>query len=340
MTLTAGRFGAFLVVTKRELSLAPVMLIWSPVRTAMEKWLAGGAEFKLIIVPFIKLEALSQLLGTQPNLRGLKVVVRWRANDLLSGASDLAIYDYLKSRGCALFLHPRIHLKLYVFGNNAAICTSANLTMTGLGYLENANIEAGCGAELSSDDWRGIYELIAESRPVNDEVFECYRKFIGDAPKAPTVDSPDLILPARKVFSIASLPATKSPGEFINYYMKRTAVSVDPEFARRAAHDEALFLVPPGLSESELLSWLRQRFCAIPFVIKFVEHLRHSGSLRFGAANEWIHSNCDDSPLPYRWEIKENTNILYNWLAEFFSPNVAWSIPGKHSQVIVWKANE
>lgn len=64
MTLTAGRFGAFLVVTKRELSLAPVMLIWSPVRTAMEKWLAGGAEFKLFIVPFIKLEALSQLLGT------------------------------------------------------------------------------------------------------------------------------------------------------------------------------------------------------------------------------------------------------------------------------------
>ena len=313
------------------------MLIWNPVRIAIEERLAKGDELKLIIVPFIKLEAIEQLLKSQPNLRGLKVVVRWHPNDLLAGVSDLAVYEYLKSRGCALFLHSRIHLKLYIFGNNAAICTSANLTMKGLGYLEAANIETGCGADLGSDDWRSIYELIGASRAVNDEVYECYRAFMAKAPKVPPLEFPALNLPAQKIFSIASFPATKSPREFMDHYMKRSPENTHAEFVRRAAHDEALFLVPPGLSEIELKQWLRQRFCCAPFVSKFVEYLKSSGSLRFGAANDWIHSNCEDSPLPYRWEIKENTNILYNWLAEFFSPNITWSVPGKHSQVILWR---
>lgn len=312
------------------------MLIWSPVSTAIEERLASGEELKLIIVPFIKLDALVQLLKLQANLRGLKVVVRWRTQDLLAGVSDLEIYEYLKSRGCALFLNSQIHLKLYIFGNNAAICTSANLTMKGLGYVENANIEAGCGADLTSEDWRSIYELVGASRAVSDEVFECFRSFMAKTPNVPPLDLPALNLPAPKIFSIASFPATKTPREFMNYYLTRSA-GMDAEFMRRAAHDEALFLIPSGLSEKDLGQCLQLQFCGTPFVKKFVEYLKVSGSLRFGAANDWIHSNCEDSPLPYRWEIKENTHILYNWLAEFFSPNISWSVPGKHSQVITWK---
>jgi hypothetical protein len=315
------------------------MLIWSPVGTAIEKRLERGEELKLLIVPFIKLDALTQLLKSQSNLRGLNVVVRWRTEDLLTGVSDIEIYEYLKNRGCALFLNSRIHLKLYVFSNNSAICTSANLTMKGLGYLDTANVEAGCGADLDSDDWRLIYEIIWKSRAVNDEVYECYRNFLAQAPEAPPVELPTLILPAAKSFSIASLPATKSPRDFMDYYLKRILCGADTEFVRRAAHDEALFLVPNGLSESELREWLSQQFCGAPFVMKFVEYLKANGSLRFGAANDWIHCNCEDSPLPYRWEIKKNTSILYNWLTEFFSPNISWSVPGKHSQVIVWRNN-
>ena len=315
------------------------MLIWNPVRIAIEERLAKGEELKLIIVPFIKLEAIEQLLKSQPNLRGLKVVVRWHPQDLCAGVSDLEVYEYLRSRGCALFLHPRIHLKLYIFGNNAAICTSANLTMKGLGYVKAANIESGCHANLGADDWRAIYNLIGESRAVNDEVYKAYQSFVANLPKAPSIELPPLILPAPKLFSIASLPATNTPREFMDYYLKRSLHNSDPDFVRRVAHDEALFLVPPGLNEKELQNWLSEHFCSAPFVTKFVEYLKASGSLRFGAANEWIHSHCEDSPLPYRWEIKENTNILYNWLAEFFSPNITWSVPGKHSQVIFWRNN-
>lgn len=42
----------------------------------------------------------------------------------------------------------------------------------------------------------------------------------------------------------------------------------------------------------------------------------------------------EDVPLPYRWEIKDNTRIFYNWLAHFFD-EITWDRPN-YSQVIYW----
>lgn len=67
-----------------------------------------------------------------------------------------------------------------------------------------------------------------------------------------------------------------------------------------------------------------------------VEFIKEQKSARFGAVNDWIHSKCSDVPLPYRWEIKENTNILYNWLDYFFD-EIRWDVPGVRSQVIYWE---
>ena len=40
-------------------------------------------------------------------------------------------------------------------------------------------------------------------------------------------------------------------------------------------------------------------------------------------------------PSPYRWEIKANTRILYDWL-EYFFMEIRWDRP-RHSQVIYWQ---
>ena len=75
-------------------------------------------------------------------------------------------------------------------------------------------------------------------------------------------------------------------------------------------------------------------FRATPFVSAFVAHLKSERSLHFGAVNAWIHQQCEDVPLPYRWEIKDNTRIFYNWLAHFFD-EITWDRPN-YSQVIYW----
>jgi hypothetical protein len=54
--------------------------------------------------------------------------------------------------------------------------------------------------------------------------------------------------------------------------------------------------------------------------------------------NDWIYQHCSDVPLPYKWEMKRNTNFLYNWLSYFYD-EITWDIPGSHSQVIYWDKN-
>jgi hypothetical protein len=104
---------------------------------------------------------------------------------------------------------------------------------------------------------------------------------------------------------------------------------------RRGIHDLVTFHVRPGLDRSEMDQQLGNSFRQTAFVVEFVKLLKTKQSLRFGAVNDWIHSKCEDVPLPYRWEIKENTRIFYNWLEHFY-PEITWDRP-HYSQVIYWK---
>ena len=104
------------------------------------------------------------------------------------------------------------------------------------------------------------------------------------------------------------------------------------------AHDLILYQVPPGLARDEFLSALRDNFKSHPFVRAIVKLVQQEKPARFGLVNEWIQANCSDKPTPYRWEIKENTHILYDWLDYFFE-EIKWDVPGRHSQVIRWEDN-
>ena len=44
--------------------------------------------------------------------------------------------------------------------------------------------------------------------------------------------------------------------------------------------------------------------------------MEKTGEIYFGTAKEWIHKNCADAPIPSRWEITENIQILYRWIVE------------------------
>ena len=288
----------------------------------------------LAIVPFVTVEALERLLAEGRASSELRVVARWRPEDIRSGVSDLAIYPALANRGIPFYVNSDIHLKLYVFESNTAFCGSANLTARGLGYTHAANLEAGVYVDLHRSDWTRLYNLIAGSRQVDDEIFQRYEDYAGDV-RAPTkaVPLPDLLGPP-KVFTISSLPAVESPERLAELYFSPGA-GESAEEIRRAAHDLAVFNIPEGLDPDNFNERLALGFKGSPFVSAFVNLLKEIGSLRFGAVADWLHQHCEDVPLPYRWEIKANTRILYDWL-EYFFMEIRWHRP-RHSQVIYWQ---
>ena len=310
-------------------------LVWSPIFESLEAHYRRGDQLLLLISPFITANALKQFLGSQSTPPGLQVVARWRPEDLRSGASDIEVYPYLAERGVPLFINPEIHLKLYVFQSNTAFSTSSNLTARGFGYSAEGNIEIGSYVDLNRADWTRIYQLIESSRQVDDALYSRYRDYIeafGSMPPPP----PTLrLMDDRRNFTISSLPAVSTPDRLTELYFNFGRLAVPAEEIRRAAHDCAVFELPDGLTEAEFEAQLSAAFRKSAFVGAFVELLKSTGSLRFGAVNDWLHRTCEDVPLPYRWETKTNTCVLYDWLEHFFS-EISWDRP-HHSQVIYWR---
>lgn len=309
-------------------------LVWSPLYRVLEDRIAGGDDIILILVPFAKLAALKQLHWVHASKVKLKIVCRWRPRDLIYGASDVEVFTYLKESGCQLYVNPDIHLKLYVFGSNVAFNTSGNLTLQGLGYADHANIEVGNMVDLTTLDWVKIYQIIEGSRQVDDELHSRFKAFVDEQPKiGPNTPFPDF-LPAPKTYTISSLPATATPVKLADFYFDANLAKPTPEEVRRAIHDLVTFGIPQNLAKTDFDERLGTAFLKTPFVEDFIELLKSEGSLRFGAVNNWLHQKCEDVPLPYRWEIKENTHIFYDWLAHFI-PEISWDRPN-YSQVIYW----
>jgi hypothetical protein len=168
----------------------------------------------------------------------------------------------------------------------------------------------------------------------DEDMFRRYQQYLAECPDIPKPVSPRDLLGGPKTYTISSLPAMETPVKLAEYYFASSVVR-NPETTRRAAHDLVMFGLAPGLSQTEFDQRLGEVFRSTPFVMDFIEYLRGEKSLRFGAVNDWIHQKCEDVPLPYRWELKENTRCLYNWL-QHFVPEIAWDRPD-YSQIIYWR---
>lgn len=312
-------------------------LIWNPVCRAVEERIQSGDKLLLAISPFVKQGALESLLSNGCISADAKVIVRWRPEDIYNQVTDVGIYSLLRDQHVSLYRNDQIHLKLYVFESNVAFHTSGNLTNRGFGYGNMSNIEVGGFVRLKSEDWAKIYCIIESSMLIDDELFAAFQAYANSCPRSGE-SAPPLELPedTKKPYSIFSLPASEQPELLCSYYKSGCRDTVDPETERRFIHDLGLYRMPSGLNGKQFMAHLRTSFNAQPFIQDLVAFIQVEKAVRFGAVNEWIHQHCTDVPLPYRWEIKENTRILYNWLSAFI-PQIRWDVPGAKSQVMYWE---
>lgn len=312
-------------------------LIWSPLIDEVRDLARAGGGLRVLVSPFASADGVRGLVD-DGNSADLKVICRWSALDLATGIADLRVYPLLKARHIPLYLHPNIHLKLYVFANNTAFHSSANATGKGLGLVPKPNIEVGAAIALGSNDWDHLYGLFQASVLVDDAVYAkamAYQKQFSrdDLGALPELD---LTPPVDVAHSISSLPASPNPEVFTSWHAAPDRIP--PQEYAAYAHDRFLFHVPPGLGKIACLQYLRANFKNHPFVTDIVALIRKEGTARFGKVKEWLQQTCSDRPLPYRWELNRNTQVLYEWLAFFFE-EISWTRPG-YTQVICWNGQE
>ena len=192
------------------------------------------------MVPFAKLSAVERLFEQIPRADTFKLILRWRPADLVAGVSDLAVYEYLASIGLNLYVHPRIHLKLFVFESNLALLTSGNLTDRGLGYCapDDTNVEIGATVTLGASDWIELYRVASDSRLVTPAIYKAFAEFVQTQPARVPIPAPDL-LGLEKTYTLASLPATDSLAALAAFASMHAPRPSD--FVRRAYHDRQSF---------------------------------------------------------------------------------------------------
>lgn len=299
----------------------------------MEEQIQLKKQLRLLIAPFIKLDALKNLVEICEDISNLKFIVRWAGQDIISRVSDLEIYPYLKEKRVPLYINPSIHLKLYVFDDADAFHSSGNITQKGLGFAAKSNIEIGCMVHLTHEDWENIYSVLQESDRVDDMMYARAVEYLQENDKTSRkVPHLDLKPSQEKQFSLLSLPASPNPESLYNFYQTRH--SNDEGMTTSYVHDLIYYEIQDNLSQNIFFQQLKDKFTKHPFVQAIVNLIRQEKSARFGLVNEWIQENCSDKPTPYKWEIKKNTHYLYNWL-EYFFDEITWDRPN-YSQVLRW----
>ncbi|MDB5122389.1 MAG: hypothetical protein JWP94_518 [Mucilaginibacter sp.] len=286
--------------------------LWRSLAEFMER-----AEELFIYVPYIKLEQLKELIDQHQGVRA--VIVRWEPRDLITEASDLEVYPYLKSKGITLYRNPRLHLKAFVGDRQRAFFGSANISRRALNFpkTDTFNYELATVNEALQIDDRLYFSMIeAESVLITDHIYEQIKVQLPEKRQAfpkesdfqLTVSYPD------KSFSIASLPMTYSVDTLYRIYETRD--SIHETELNCAMHDLAIYRIPLGLPLTEFQQRLKTTFFQHPFIDGFLQYVDDQGETYFGGAKDWIHKNCSDVPTPRKWQITENIQILYRWITQ------------------------
>ncbi len=118
----------------------------------------------------------TDLLGKADN-KDVRLLTALSTMDLISGATSLDSLRTLIKTGVECHLlpdHPRLHAKVYIFGDESAVVTSANLTTSAL----DSNIEVGVqlsGSEVE-DLTRWFDGLWCSSEPLDEPRLDTFIK--------------------------------------------------------------------------------------------------------------------------------------------------------------------
>lgn len=272
-----------------------------------------------IFTPYVKLNALKVILDKYTCCKVL--VVRWKLSDLLSGSSDLEVYDYCKSRGISLFFNQRLHLKAYVDNFQRCLFGSANISSRALDIPSSQiyNYELATIVDvLDKEDNLYFQTIIADSTLVTQSVYEQIKEQLNVYEDIVLPDQTLIIDNKSKNFLTSSLPMTASPSLLMKAYI--TGQYQNLEEKNCVLHDLALYNLPLDLPLNDLSNRLIDAFFMHPFIKAFLQMMeQNNGQVFFGEAKAWIQANCTNVPIPRRWELTTIIQILYKWIVELGS---------------------
>ena len=284
--------------------------------------LARSTESFLLISAYCKLPLVEYFDSciVNPNIEK-KLVVRFRREDIISGASDLEIYPYCKAHGWKLYFRCDLHAKTYVFDRLRCIIGSANATSRGLSLTGPGNYEMATACKLDAIEAHKLVNgLLRGSIEMTDEIYALMTNSVSHHESSTT--------------------ASGWSNEITNLFVPDFSLLFSEDFPQSnhvtsASSDDLLFLnlndtasveqVRIAFWESKCYNWL------IDLISKPPEK-----EMYFGAITAQLHNTLLNEPKPYRRDVKQLLSNLLNWVTELGSPEIGIDRPN-HSQRVYLK---
>lgn len=299
-------------------------------------WLLNAANKDTLVICFcsayIKIDSLKyfhQAYLTN-GFRGTgKILARWQPNDIMSGASDLEVYEYCKNVGFDFYIKNDFHGKIYKISPGEVLIGSHNLTGSGFGINKNSNDETGVLiADSAAEDYY-FNELFSNGTKVDDQLFSLISNFVKNA-KRTEISTSEWSKEIKEVL-ISNRRSMKLLVEDFYYSTGIHLESVnEKDVSFELAHDFSLLAIP--YEQSMNLQMIRSKFELSRAYLWLIESLKlHDGEMYFGKLTEILHNDLFDDPKPYRRDVKNLLSNLLIWIEKLEISGVRVDQP-RHSQ--------
>lgn len=291
---------------------------------ALQHAIREAQQEVIIIAPFITAPAFQLVLGGVPQSVHIKVITRWRVDEVAAGVSDPTIFDELQRRGRAtILLHDDLHAKAYMVDERVLISGSANITLPALGFAKQNNIELlSLVSPVPTSFFVLLRRLDAEGLPATPELKDNVLRLAADFQRSmPAVPSLPSHAPVRDstnaMLGHRHIPCFRSPDRFYDAY--RSIPNISSVETRRVVLDDILLLqLEDGLGSIEFEHAVRQALLDLPFIERMNSYLGRPR--RFGELTRWVKNQVTDLDTSHE-EAQRMVQTLIRWLT-YFAPDI------------------
>lgn len=297
----------------------------------VESLCKGARHEVLLVAPFAKAEIIERLFATIDLSVSIRCITRWRPDEILSGVSDLEVWDILKRRAhSSLWLRHDLHAKYYRI-DNSCLVGSANLTAAGLGWAAASNLELLIPVEERTDqlaEFEG--NLISGSVPVNDAIYDamkkCVETLIASGFTIENIITKELVAEETSPYNRPNIeswiPTLRHPEQLYNIYADKTEhlTKVGIECGRQ---DLSVFELPKALNKEAFKTAIGALLLQMPVINKVDNFLEKPQ--RFGAVADLLRTlPC---AMIHEFDAKIAWQTLMRWLICFLSGRYRYGVP-------------
>ena len=268
----------------------------------------------LLCAPFIKAAVLKKLLGVVESDIPVKIITRWRPEEVAAGVSDLEVFEICQSRSnTQLALLDNLHAKIYLSDENALI-GSANLTATALGWVDRSNVELLMPATRSDIDIVFLLKKLEQAEPAT---YSIKSKIEAAAAKLQNYKLPE----AQEISEVwqnrpvtSWLPQCSAPAKLYKIYLSPDKADVVQSTRDDALQDLSVFNLPNGLSAEQFTREVMDLLCRMPAMSRIIKQVPRQISDADGAAliGE-MRPDLSKQDTQIQWQ------IVCEWIREFFN---------------------